>query len=363
MTLIIEQTITPYSPLDTADWNWLLGDKRNLNITLNHRIQDFEAKAKAYRVNSIAAQLLGAGGAVTSLILSANPVTMPVALLGLALGGGSALFSIWRDWDYTGNPTILEFAGSMGRFDDPESAINQHANFLERHEAIEYTFLRQNKDPLVNFLASYDDLTDRVLHYQNKVDDFRSGRLYWPKLSFEDLEAKFTKIIQDCTYTTTEPPKVDPNYALEVIGQLPPTSIQQAPTVLQEDLVYTPNTDPIVVVDSLPVYEEFATTLQQHDLLPELRDLAKEIANYVGHVGLVAKTQSGKTTLLIGTVLEAVAAGHQVILVDGKGDSRLRALGQIQNVQYLHCNTSDKVSSLYALVDRLIKVLVERQDN
>lgn len=92
---------------------------------------------------------------------------------------------------------------------------------------------------------------------------------------------------------------------------------------------------------------------------PPQRDVAGEIAVYDGHVGLIAKTRSGKTTLMIDAVQRDLMGGAKVNLIDGKGDPRLK---KIQNIDYHQANRPDRV---YGAVNMLNKVKVEmerRQD-
>lgn len=95
------------------------------------------------------------------------------------------------------------------------------------------------------------------------------------------------------------------------------------------------------------------------DALPPLRNLAHEIASHDGHTAIVAKTRSGKTTLLIGIIQQAQALGHVVHLVDGKGDARLKAL---PDVNYLQCNRPERVAGTIELLANLLQELAERQD-
>lgn len=96
--------------------------------------------------------------------------------------------------------------------------------------------------------------------------------------------------------------------------------------------------------------------------LPPHRNLAAEIAQLDGHVALVSKTRSGKTTLFIETIAYALQAGHTVYVVDGKGDKDLRAFCQSANVPYTHCNSPEKVADLFGLLDALLTELRRRQD-
>lgn len=95
------------------------------------------------------------------------------------------------------------------------------------------------------------------------------------------------------------------------------------------------------------------------EALPPIRNLAYEIARYDGHTAIVAKTRSGKTTLLIGVIQQALEAGHQVYLIDGKGDERLKA---IPGITYLQCNRPDRVPATLELLGELLEELGQRQD-
>jgi hypothetical protein len=95
------------------------------------------------------------------------------------------------------------------------------------------------------------------------------------------------------------------------------------------------------------------------DALPPLRHLANELAAHDGHTAIVAKTRSGKTTLLIGIIQQAQALGHVVHLVDGKGDARLKAL---PDVNYIQCNRPERSASTIKLLADLLRELAKRQD-
>lgn len=104
-------------------------------------------------------------------------------------------------------------------------------------------------------------------------------------------------------------------------------------------------------------------TLPQSLELPRRRDIAGELASIDGHIGIVSKTRSGKTTLLIDAIAHSKQIGHRVILVDGKGDARLK---EIPNITYLQCNDPeniDRVTSLLGMLkDFVLRELAERQD-
>lgn len=95
------------------------------------------------------------------------------------------------------------------------------------------------------------------------------------------------------------------------------------------------------------------------EALPPLRNLADEIARYDGHTAIVAKTRSGKTTLLLGIIQQALELGHQIYLIDGKGDERLKA---ILGITYLQCNRPDRVPATLELLGELLEELGQRQD-
>jgi hypothetical protein len=93
--------------------------------------------------------------------------------------------------------------------------------------------------------------------------------------------------------------------------------------------------------------------------LPPSRDVAGEIAAADGHACIVAKTRSGKTTLMIDGIRRDVAMGRQVLLIDGKGDRRLQ---QLQGITYLQVNRPERVPKLMALLDGILQQLASRQD-
>ena len=95
------------------------------------------------------------------------------------------------------------------------------------------------------------------------------------------------------------------------------------------------------------------------ELLPPSRDVAGEIAQADGHSCLVAKTRSGKTTLMIEGIRHDLALGRQVILIDGKGDRRLQ---QLQGITYLQVNRAERVLKLMALLEGVLRTLASRQD-
>lgn len=93
--------------------------------------------------------------------------------------------------------------------------------------------------------------------------------------------------------------------------------------------------------------------------LPPSRDVAGEIAAADAHSCIVAKTRSGKTTLMIEGIRRDLAQGRQVLLIDGKGDRRLQ---QLQGVTYLQVNRPERVPKLMALLDGVLQQLAARQD-
>jgi hypothetical protein len=94
-------------------------------------------------------------------------------------------------------------------------------------------------------------------------------------------------------------------------------------------------------------------------VLPQSRDVAGEIAAADGHACIVAKTRSGKTTLMIDGIRRDLAMGRQVFLIDGKGDRRLQ---QLQGITYLQVNRPERVPKLMALLDGILQQLAARQD-
>lgn len=97
---------------------------------------------------------------------------------------------------------------------------------------------------------------------------------------------------------------------------------------------------------------------QHNDALPEFRDLAKEISDYPRHIGFVSKTQSGKTTILIQSILHDLAAGREVFIIDGKGDRRFSVPG----VQYVLANSPRKMDRAIALIEVLMRRVESRYD-
>ncbi|MGI0489359.1 hypothetical protein ACN4EK_28425 [Pantanalinema rosaneae CENA516] len=101
------------------------------------------------------------------------------------------------------------------------------------------------------------------------------------------------------------------------------------------------------------------TPQQQHAPLPPHRNLATEMVQLDGHVAMVSKTRSGKTTLLVRAIEESLAAGHQVLVLDGKGDKRLKA---IPGIQYVHVNIPERVPNAFAALDEILDELTDRQE-
>lgn len=92
---------------------------------------------------------------------------------------------------------------------------------------------------------------------------------------------------------------------------------------------------------------------------PPIRDLARDIAHFDPHVAIVAESRSGKTTVLIAAIQEALAMGHTVYLFDGKGDRRLE---QIQGINYYKCNIPERVAAYLEVIRGLVAELGRRQD-
>jgi hypothetical protein len=98
---------------------------------------------------------------------------------------------------------------------------------------------------------------------------------------------------------------------------------------------------------------------QQHDPLPPYRNLATEIVKLDGHVALVSKTRSGKTTLLVKAIEESLLAGHRVLVLDGKGDKRLKSLA---GIKYVQVNLPERVPNAFGALDEILDELTDRQE-
>lgn len=92
---------------------------------------------------------------------------------------------------------------------------------------------------------------------------------------------------------------------------------------------------------------------------PPIRDLAHDIAHFDPHVAIVAESRSGKTTVLIAAIEEALKIGHTVYLFDGKGDLRLE---KIQGIHYYKCNLPERVTNYLEVIRGLVAELGTRQD-
>lgn len=99
---------------------------------------------------------------------------------------------------------------------------------------------------------------------------------------------------------------------------------------------------------------------QYFDPLPAYRNLAIEIVHLDGHMAIVSKTRSGKTSLLVRAIEEAIALEHQVYILDGKGDRRLQA---IKGVTYAQVNTPDKVVNGFNILEIILDELAHRQSD
>jgi hypothetical protein len=102
--------------------------------------------------------------------------------------------------------------------------------------------------------------------------------------------------------------------------------------------------------------------VEQVTLTPQripIRAIAQEIAQYDGHIAWVSKTRSGKTTQMIESIQFAQALGHHVILLDGKGDERLKA---IRGIKYLQVNRADRIPPAQQIIQDLSDELADRQD-
>lgn len=91
---------------------------------------------------------------------------------------------------------------------------------------------------------------------------------------------------------------------------------------------------------------------------PATRDLSIEIADFDGHIGYVCKTRSGKTTSMIQSIMRSLSQGKHVIVIDGKGDARLKSLP----VEYVHANHKSKIPAVFATMKAILKELTHRQD-
>lgn len=92
---------------------------------------------------------------------------------------------------------------------------------------------------------------------------------------------------------------------------------------------------------------------------PPYRDLPVEIADYDGHIAYVSKTRSGKTSSMIRSIQRSLSTGKHVIVIDCKGDARLRDL---PGVEYVHFNSADKFPVMNAIINNILGELKNRQD-
>lgn len=92
--------------------------------------------------------------------------------------------------------------------------------------------------------------------------------------------------------------------------------------------------------------------------LPPIRDLAKEIIALNGSVLLVAKPQSGKTTLLAEVIKEGVRLTQHITVIDGKGNYHLKNAGA---TSYYLANTPESALKVLHVVRALLKTLATRQ--
>lgn len=106
--------------------------------------------------------------------------------------------------------------------------------------------------------------------------------------------------------------------------------------------------------------QQLAAPQQPSDPLPPYRNLAAEIAKLDGHVAMVSKTRSGKTSLLVRAIEEAIALEHEVYILDGKGDRRLQA---VKGAKYVQVNTPDKVINAFKVLEAILGELEYRQED
>lgn len=89
----------------------------------------------------------------------------------------------------------------------------------------------------------------------------------------------------------------------------------------------------------------------------KFESISKKLAEFNGHVGIVAKTQSGKSTALAGMLSRLTGKGNQVVVIDGKGDAKIRGWCKY------HClNSPDKITELSGLLNDLAIELQSRLD-
>lgn len=95
---------------------------------------------------------------------------------------------------------------------------------------------------------------------------------------------------------------------------------------------------------------------------PPYRDLSIEIADYDGHIAYVSKTRSGKTSSMIRSIQRSLSTGKHVLVIDCKGDDRLRDLpNNMASVEYLHFNARGQFPGINAIIDKVLKELEDRQ--
>lgn len=142
-------------------------------------------------------------------------------------------------------------------------------------------------------------------------------------------------------------------------GYLLPMPMQQT--------IDVPATDPsrVGAIAGLPAQPAMHLVPNAQDLqdalnpAPPYRDLSVEIADYDGHIAYVSKTRSGKTSSMIRSIQRSLSTGKHVMIIDGKGDDRLRA---IQGAEYIHANDKSKIPALFATMDKVLALLTARQD-
>ena len=130
--------------------------------------------------------------------------------------------------------------------------------------------------------------------------------------------------------------------AITVPAQAVPTRAQSTPV------------DPVQQRDWEAIAREKATSAA----IPPERNLAIDIADTDGHVGIVSKSGSGKTTVQVQAIAYDVSQGKEVYVIDGKGDARLQA---IPGVHYLQANSVTKYPAAVAMVESLLDELETRQ--
>lgn len=104
--------------------------------------------------------------------------------------------------------------------------------------------------------------------------------------------------------------------------------------------------------------DRYLTPAAVADNIPKIRDLPQEIATLKRHVLFVASTTSGKTTALTQVISHALGSGHQVTVLDGKGNLALKNSGAV----YRHCNTPERAMDAIEILEKVVATMETRQD-